>query len=222
MATATARPRKERVENAAKRRRQLIEATTRSIVDVGLAKTTLATVSAESGLSQGVVVFYFKNKDQLFAEVLRHHYEIYQAHWQAALGGAGDDPVEQLAALMRADFDPAVCNAETLVVWHAFWGEASARPRYAEICKQFEKTRSEAMRGVCSQLLEAAGRSTADAEEVGAGIDSLTDGLWLRLYLSDGSLSPADGLAMTIKFVSTLFPDHADRLALSAPRKKRR
>ena len=43
------RPRKERAENAAKRRRQIIEATLRSVVKNGLSGTTLATVSAEAG-----------------------------------------------------------------------------------------------------------------------------------------------------------------------------
>ena len=56
----TLRPRKERKENADKRRRQVLDATYRSIVSHGLAKTTLATVADEAGLSQGVAVFYFK------------------------------------------------------------------------------------------------------------------------------------------------------------------
>ena len=73
--TAT-RPRKERAENAAKRRRQIIEATQRSIVKNGLSGTTLATVSAEAGLSQGVAVFYFKNKQTRRGEALRHQYEM--------------------------------------------------------------------------------------------------------------------------------------------------
>src|SRR3546814_11615880 len=55
---AAARPRRERTENAAKRRRQLIEATIDSIVEHGLSATTLATVSDGAGLSQGVAVFY--------------------------------------------------------------------------------------------------------------------------------------------------------------------
>ena len=87
------RPRKERAGNAAKRRRQIIEATVRSIVKNGLGRTTLATVSAEAGLSQGVAVFYFKNKQTLLAEVLRHHYEEYQKHWQKARKAAGEDQV---------------------------------------------------------------------------------------------------------------------------------
>jgi AcrR family transcriptional regulator len=191
------------------RRRQLIAAAARSIVENGLAKTTLATVSSASGLSQGVAVFYFGTKEQLFAEVLKQQYEAYQALWQAGLATADDQPVAQLAALIRADFDPSVCNADALVIWHAFWGEASARPIYAEISERFDNARAEAMRAVCARLL---GASTRSAAEIGAGIDALTDGLWLRIHLSNGAMTAADGLKLAADFVVTVFPRHAEQL----------
>jgi TetR/AcrR family transcriptional repressor of bet genes len=72
-----AKPRKERKANADKRRLQLLDATLRSIAINGLSKTTLATVAAEAGLSQGVAVFYFKSKTGLLTEALREHYQRY-------------------------------------------------------------------------------------------------------------------------------------------------
>ncbi|MDP5358991.1 MAG: TetR family transcriptional regulator, partial [Paracoccaceae bacterium] len=93
---STQRPRKERKENADKRRAQLLDATRRSIVSKGLAKTTLATVAAEAGLSQGVAVFYFKSKTGLLTETLRDHYLKYDQNWKQMLAAAGDDPLEQV------------------------------------------------------------------------------------------------------------------------------
>lgn len=206
------RPRKERTENAAMRRRQIIEATVRSIVKNGLGGTTLATVSAEAGLSQGVAVFYFKNKQTLLGEVLRHQYQVYMDNWRAAQEAAGPDPVDQLAALVRTDFDPKVCDAESLVIWHAFWGEASARPLFAEISTTFDAERTKAMREVCAALLAASGRPTGDAAELGAAIDAMTDGLWLRIYLSTEALDTGRAAKITAKFVAQLFPEHAERL----------
>ena len=63
--------RKERKGNADMRRRQILDATLRSIILSGLAKTTLATVAAEADLSQGVAIFYFKSKNGLLSEALR-------------------------------------------------------------------------------------------------------------------------------------------------------
>lgn len=206
------RPRKERTENAAMRRRQVIEATMRSIVKNGLGGTTLATVSAEAGLSQGVAVFYFKNKQTLLGEVLRHQYQVYMDNWQAAREAAGPDPADQLIALVKTDFDPGICDAESLVIWHAFWGEASARPLFAEISTTFDAERTRAMRDVCAALLAASGRPADDAAELGAAIDALTDGLWLRIYLSTEGLNTGRAAKITAKFVAQMFPEHAERL----------
>jgi TetR/AcrR family transcriptional repressor of bet genes len=121
----TAKPRKERKENADKRRQQLLDATLRSIVNNGLSKTTLATVASEAGLSQGVAVFYFKSKTGLLTEALKEQYTRYNDNWAKALAKAGTDPLDQLIALIEADFAPSICNTEALSVWFAFWGEQS-------------------------------------------------------------------------------------------------
>lgn len=206
------RPRKERAENAAMRRRQIIEATVRSVVKNGLGGTTLATVSAEAGLSQGVAVFYFKNKQTLLGEVLRHQYQLYQDSWQAAREAAGPDPLAQLIALVNVDFDPKVCDPDTLVIWHAFWGEATSRPLYAEISEAFDARRTQAMHEVCAALLTASGRGTEGAATIGTTIDSLTDGLWLRIYLSTEGTDPKHAARVTAKCVAALFPEHAEAI----------
>ena len=206
------RPRKERTENANKRRGQIIDATFRSIVRNGLSGTTLASVSNEAGLSQGVAVFYFRNKPSLLAAALRRQYEIYQAHWQKAIAAAGTDPADQIVALVRADFSPEVCNAETLIVWHAFWGEANARPLYGEIADSFEAERALAMRNACAALLQAEGRPVGAAEDIAAGMDAMTDGLWLAMYLSNRTPDFNQPLRLAARYLSAAFPEHAATL----------
>ncbi len=204
------RPRKERVENATKRRRQIIEATLRSVVKNGLAATTLATVAQEAGLSQGVAVFYFKNKHTLLAEALRSHFEIYRQNWRQALEATGPDPIDRIVALVRADFDQEVCNPEALAIWHAFWGEANARPLYAEIARELDADRAEEMRKACVELIKRDGRDPGHADLVAAGVDSLTDGLWLRIYLTPEEMSPALALEITARHLAAEFPEHSE------------
>lgn len=201
--------RKERTENAAKRRRQIIDATLRSVVKNGLAQTTLATVAAEAGLSQGVAVFYFKNKQTLLGEVLRDRYEHYQAAWQQALAAAGPRPVDQLIALVRTDFAPEVCDGDSLVVWHAFWGESGARPAYAAISESYDATRFAAMRQVCAALFDEVGRPAEEAAPLATAVDALTDGLWLRIYLSTGEMTRRAALEITAKCLAAMVPEHA-------------
>ncbi|SPH17262.1 HTH-type transcriptional regulator BetI [Defluviimonas aquaemixtae] len=206
----TERPRKERAENAERRRDQIIDATLRSIVRNGLSGTTLASVSDEAGLSQGVAVFYFRNKQSLLGAALRRQYETYQVHWQTAVAEAGPDPAAQIVALIRSDFSPAICNAESLIIWHAFWGEANARPIYGEISGSFEAERALAMRSACTALLQAEGRSVTAADDIAVGIDAMTDGLWLAMYLSDQAPDLDRPMRLAATYLSAAFPAHTD------------
>jgi AcrR family transcriptional regulator len=208
-ARAGARPRRERAENAARRRAQLAEAALRSIVRNGLQGTTLATVAREAGLSQGSAVFYFKTKEGLLAAALELHYARYAANWRDALARAGAAPADRLAALVRADFDPQVCAREAQIIWHAFWGEARARPLYNEIADRFDRARSAALTEATRALLHDLGRDTAEAEALAAGIEGLTDGLWLQMHLGSGVRDADTGLRIAMRFLAALFPERA-------------
>ncbi|WP_428516040.1 TetR family transcriptional regulator C-terminal domain-containing protein [Roseovarius sp.] len=199
---STEKPRKERKANADKRRRQLLEATRRSIIEHGLAKTTLATVAAEAGLSQGVAVFYFKSKNGLLVETLRAHYEFYDDTWRAALEQAGPDPMDRLMALITADFSEDVCSAESLSLWFAFWGEQTFVPQYAEVCREFDRDRVAAIREACAALMTDAPEE--EVHRVAQWIDTLTDGFWQNLHLQPTRMTPAECLASTRAMIDAL------------------
>jgi len=201
------KPRKERKDNADKRRRQILDATFRSIVANGLARTTLATVATEAGLSQGVAVFYFKSKNGLLTAALRDLYEKYQKHWLSALSMAGQSPVSRLRAIIAADFNPKVCNPDILSVWFAFWGEQKFTPQYAAITAQYDSKRYDAIREICRALLPD---EPAKADLVGDWIDTLTDGYWQKLHLSPQTYTREIGLNRTYGVLKTLFPKDAE------------
>ena len=138
---------------------------------------------------------------------LQRQYEVYQAQWRQAVREAGADPAAQIAALIRTDFAPEVCNAETLIIWHAFWGEANARPLYAEISSSYEAERSRAMRDACAALLQADGGSLENAGDIAAGIDAMTDGLWLAMYLSNQPPDLERPLRLAAFHLSAAFPE---------------
>ena len=204
------RPRKERKENADKRRRQVLDATCRSIVTNGLVKTTLATVAKEAGLSQGVAVFYFKSKSGLLTEALRDLYQSYEAHWSAAVDAAPEDPVSRLVALIRADFDPKICNQQTLSIWYAFWGEQAFVPQYSEITREYDENRGGAIRQACMDLLPD---DPVRAANVADWIDTLTDGYWQNLHLFPANTDNEKSLAASLDCLKALLPEYAQEIA---------
>jgi len=209
------KPRKERKENADKRRQQLLDATWRAVAENGLARTTLATVAAQAGLSQGVAVFYFKSKAGLLTEALRDHYARYQSNWEAALEAAGDDPACRLIALIRSDFDPAICNPEALSIWYAFWGEQKFTPDYARISAEYDAARDTAMRAACAALMT--GAPEADIARTAKWIDTFSDGFWQQLHVSPRAYDAARCLDETLLMASQLIPKLASAMA-QAPR----
>jgi TetR/AcrR family transcriptional repressor of bet genes len=210
VASTEDRPRKERKANADKRRGQLLDATLRSIVSNGLGKTTLATVAAEAGLSQGVAVFYFKSKAGLLTEALREHYQRYEDNWTRALARAGDDPLDQLVAVVRADFAPEVSNASALSIWFAFWGEQKFTPQYADISAEFDVKRAHEIRALCKRLM--GDLPAARSDQVADWIDTMTDGYWQNLHLFPQSWTREKAAADALALVAELLPEAAARL----------
>ncbi|MGX0879570.1 TetR/AcrR family transcriptional repressor of bet genes [Roseovarius sp. MBR-154] len=196
------RPRKERAENAGRRRRQLLDAARRSILKHGLARTTLATVSAEAGLSQGVAVFYFKSKGGLLTETLRDLYQGYEDHWTAALEAAGSDPQARLSAIIAADFDTAACGSEVLPMWFAFWGELHFQAQYDEVAREFDDRR----RAALVEIWQAV-RVDLAAEEVvqiADMVETLTDGYWQHLHLTPDRIDRTEAHAATERALARL------------------
>ncbi|MEO1140516.1 MAG: TetR family transcriptional regulator C-terminal domain-containing protein [Pseudomonadota bacterium] len=198
------KPRKERKQNADMRRRQLLDAARRSILNHGLAKTTLATVADEAGLSQGVAVFYFKSKGGLLSETLRDIYQGYEALWTAALDGAGDDPKAKLAALLRSDFCEEACGPDVLPLWFAFWGELRFAEDYDAIAEDFDRRRHEALLALWSELLPQA--DTQEVSRITEWMETLTDGYWQSLHLSPQEYDRTEVLAATKACLARLVP----------------
>ncbi len=203
------RPPGRSIENTARRRRQIVEAAIDSIVEHGFAATTLAKVSAAAGLSQGTAVFYFRTKEALLEETLRHHNESYRRVWQAALARAGDDPVDRLMAVVFADLDPEICTARNLALWTSFWGESGARPRFAEICDAFDGEREEALRRLCAAVREPMAGPDWSIDALIKALDTMIDGLWVRMHISPDYLSAADGRLLLARLLASIFPGRA-------------
>lgn len=198
------KPRKERKENADRRRRQLLDAARRSILSHGLAKTTLATVADEAGLSQGVAVFYFKSKAGLLTETLRDLYQGYDSLWTTALEEAGANPHDRLLALIEADFRAEACGPDVLPLWFAFWGELRFTRTYAEVAESFDQRRREALSTVWRAVLPDA--SAEQAGQMAEWMDTLTDGYWQRLHLSPESFDRADAHRAAQECIARLAP----------------
>lgn len=199
---------RKRTASKEQRQEQLILATIRSVASRGLSDTTMATVSSEAGLSQGIINLHFQSKERLLVETLRHIADEYRQAWKKALAGAGDSPARQLAALVLVDFRLPVCDRNKLAVWFAFWGESKSRPTYRQICAERDRAYRKEMVQVCEALIEQGAYDEVNADSVAAGLSAMTAGLWLDMLTNPRSMSRQDGREICMQFLATTFGRH--------------
>lgn len=189
------------------RRAQLIASTIETLAARGYSRVTLTEVARTAGLSHGLVLFHFESKERLLAETLTYLAEEYRQNWQAALAAAGDDPAEQLNALINADFNPAVCTPDRLAAWCSFWGEAQSRPLYQKTCGEKDDAYNLQLEGICQRLSDAGGYGH-DARHIARVIRVTIEGTWLDLMTMVTPYTPDEALTTVRTCASLCFPRH--------------
>ena len=204
--------RKRRTESPETRRRQLMEATIASIAELGFADTTLEIVTKRAGLSKGTISFHFKSKDMLFAETLgylaREHFD----HWSSALRDAGPEPSDQLAAIIKVDFEREICSPKKLAVWFSFWGQVKYRPTYLKFHDKYDQERFATLEGLCRKIIQDGGYDHIDAFVATRRIEAFIDGLWLGMLLYPNDSQRAAARDDAFDFLALLFPRHFPRV----------
>lgn len=208
MASAALKTRSKRTASKQERQQQLIQATIRSVARNGLSDTTMATVSREAGLSQGIINLHFKTKDRLLVETLRCIADEYRAAWEQALSASGDTPAEKLAALVEIDFKLPVCDRNKLAVWFAFWGESKSRPTYRKICALRDRAYRSELTQLCDELIEQGDYKDANAATVAGTLSALTSGLWLDLLTNPRYMTREQALAHCMQYLAAIFSRH--------------
>jgi TetR/AcrR family transcriptional repressor of bet genes len=203
------RPKGENAKNANRRRRQLIDAAIKCVVEHGLSATTLASVAKESGLSQGTAIFYFKSKESLLNEAFRHRLEEYKQTWSDALSSAGPDPVDRIVAIIFALLDFRLLTPENLTLWNSFWTEAYRRASFHELSKQHDVNRQAILLSLCSQAKKHFSNTIWTPKTVAHALETMTEGAWSRLYYSPNYISVKEARVAAGTLLSAIFPSRS-------------
>jgi len=189
------------------RRVQVIEATIETLAERGYARTTVTDVARRAGISHGLVLFHFDSKEGLLTETLRSLAAEYRDNWQAALAAAEPSPQAQLAALLDADFNPAICTPARLATWCAFWGEAQSRPLYQAECGAKDDDYIQRLEAICAALIAADG-SILHPARVARVLRVTTEGVWLDMMTMAAPYPLPEARATVITAAAAFFPRH--------------
>lgn len=193
------------------RRVQLMEATIDCIAAHGFSDLTLADVAKGAGLSVGIVNFYFKSKDQLLIETLRHLVDDYIQQTNDNIRNAGQSAAAQIDAAIDSDFHRAIANRKKVTVWYAFWGETRWRPEFLKICQQITDTFHAETRDLFARLIAEGGYADLDPDIVARGFDAMIDGLWLDMLINPKSVDRDAAKRVLRTYLGGLFPNEFGR-----------
>jgi TetR/AcrR family transcriptional repressor of bet genes len=189
------------------RRQDLIEATVRSIAEVGVTGTTVTTIMQRAGLSRGMLHLYFKNKDELIEATARHFSVEYYRKLQVFLDRAGDDPAARLNALIDADFSTDILNIETVVLWNALRSLAHTNQRI----RQHTTTRDESLvdiyREIYDAILGSDDKDPSRSSDLANGTIALLEGMWSDYYLYPESFDRANARRIVWRMISAQVAD---------------
>lgn len=209
MSTASARaaPSK-RTASKESRRLQLIQATIRSIAKFGLSDTTIATVSREANLSQGIINLHFQSKERLLVETLEFVAGEYKDTWERALANAGPSPAARLQALLSVDYDQSVFDRDKIAVWFAFWSETKSRPTYRKLCAERDRGYDRVVTELVATIIAEGQYGPLEPEVIASGLAAMTEGLWLDLLVTPREMNREKARRIARTYLACLFPKH--------------
>jgi TetR/AcrR family transcriptional repressor of bet genes len=197
------------------RRQALIDATIECLKRYGHEGLSIRTISAEAGVSVGLINHHFPNKDRLIAAAYRHFNDELVGGLAAAVARAPDSPRARLRAFLEASFSPPNLDPKVLAVWVVFWGMYRHSPLIRRVQRESYRGYVRLLHGMLAELLPSAtgaprraGRraraSPLNLRFAAIGLTALLDGLWLEWCLEPGAFRPAEAVALCEAWVGSL------------------
>ena len=216
--TRAARARQPRFERQLpqRRRQTLVEATIECLKRYGHDGLSIRTISAQAGVSVGLINHHFPNKNQLIAAAYRHFNSELVGGLEAAVARAADSPRARLRAFLEASFCPPNLDQDALAVWVVFWGLYRHSRLIQRVQRETYRGYVSLLRGMLAERLAQARAPQrrrprrasrvvrSDLRLAAIGLTALLDGLWLEWCLEPGAFKPAEAVALCEAWVEDL------------------
>lgn len=169
----------------------------------GAAGTTLEKVALEAGASKGIVLHYFRNKQELFEQAMREG-NLNLRDRVAARMKLAQTPFQRLWAIIDENLGEQSYRPPNGHAWLSLCAEAPREPQLARIQKVIHSRMHSNLLSALRPLLPK-----ADAEALAYSISALIDGLWVRLGIGDTTISSPMALDLAYRLLANGLPASA-------------
>ena len=190
-----------------RQRQRLIDACIAALHLYGPSRTTVEKVVAIADLSPGIVRFYFDSKDAMLLASLGYLAAEFEARVLAPVGRLKDSPARALELLVDLYLDPDIASTRKISVWYSFWGEASSRQEYLDICGKNDEDFAVLVRQLMERLIAETGARHLDADGVALGLIGVLEVLWQGFaFQSEESIDRGAARERSLAYLRSLFP----------------
>src|ERR1700733_5787072 len=161
-----------------RQRQRLIDACISALHIYGPSRTTVEKVTAFAKMSPGIVRFYFDSKAALLVASLQFLAAEFEEQLLVPVSKLKSNPVAALELLVDLYLDPEIASPRKVSVWYAFWGEASPRQEYYDICGQKDESFAAMVRELIGRLIDETSQLQLDPDGVALGLIGALEMLW--------------------------------------------
>jgi AcrR family transcriptional regulator len=202
------------------RREALVEATLRCLKEFGHDGVSVRRISAEAGVSIGLINHHFPNKSGLIAET----YETLALSLQDSLRARAENrtvsPRTRLSDFFRASFAPKLLDPQLFNVWVVFWSMVAHSPEIRAVHdRTYGKYRS-ILETLLGELAESGAAPKLKLRSAAIALSALLDGLWVELSLCSETFKPSEAIAICEDWVNALCAGAFPRILRDKRRKK--
>ena len=186
------------------RREALIEATLSCLKKHGHDGVSVRRISAEAGVSIGLINHHFPSKSGLIAET----YEVLALSLQDELRTRAQNrtasPRDRLSDFFRASFAPELLDPQLFNVWVVFWSMVAHSDEIREVHdRTYGKYRS-MLESLLGELVKSGAAPKLKLRSAAIALSALLDGLWVELSLSPDTFKPREAIGICEDWVNAL------------------
>jgi len=190
-----------------RQRQRLIDACISALHIHGPSRTTVEKVVALADMSPGIVRFYFDSKDAMMLASLAYLAAEFEERVMVPVAQLRDTPVAALERLVELYLDPDIASPRKVSVWYSFWGEASSRQEYYDICGRKDEDFAALVRDLVARVVAMTGDSHLDTEGIALGLMGALEVLWQGIaFQSEVDIDRGAARKQSMGFLRSVFP----------------
>jgi len=179
-------------ERSRERRQRVMEAALAVIAERGLAATRMSDISERAGMSSGHVLYYFRSKERVLMEALRHVEDRMHEEAESELATIPPGP-DRLRRLLELNLPDGFADP-TWTLWLEAWSIAPHDEAIRDLVAELEGRWVRLLEDVVRSGVEAGAFACPDVDAAVSHLYAAVNGLAVQIVTGLSDLGPTDAL----------------------------